>query len=300
MITLPLGVDIKELINDLRLFSWEAAEILLYYAQIIKFSNNKNKILKNNNSQDPVTLADLKVNELIIKRIKEKYNDIDWEILSEENVKSLSLTCNNDADWIWILDPLDGTKDFIQGTSNYAMHLALNYKNKPYLGVVLIPEKEELWITNNKTVWCENRVGFKTKTKLSDRREIHNMKLVTSKNHKNKILNNIIEKVGFKETINMGSIGCKIASIMRGESDVYISLSLPGQSSPKDWDFAAPEALLRTAGGTITNLDNQELGYNKPNFEQNGFIIASNNKENHENICSQIKLILKENKIRFN
>ena len=98
----------------------------------------------------------------------------------------------------------------------------------------------------------------------------------------------------------MGSIGCKIASIMRGESDVYISLSLPGQSSPKDWDFAAPEALLRTAGGTITNLDNEELNYNKPNFEQNGFIIASNNKENHENICRKIKLILKENKISIN
>ena len=44
-------------------------------------------------------------------------------------------------EWLWILDPLDGTKDFIQGTGNYAMHLALNYNNKPYLGVVLIPEK---------------------------------------------------------------------------------------------------------------------------------------------------------------
>ena len=146
MITLPSGVDIKELLNDLRIFSWEAAEILLNYAQIIKFSNNKFKILKNNNSKDPVTLADLKVNELIIKRINKKYKDIDWEILSEENAKLNSLTCNNNADWIWILDPLDGTKDFIQGTSNYAMHLALNYKKKPYLGIVLIPEKEELWI----------------------------------------------------------------------------------------------------------------------------------------------------------
>ena len=146
MITLPSGIDIESLINDLRIFSWEAAETLLYYAQIIKFSNNKIKILKNNNSQDPVTIADLKVNQLIIKRITEKYKGIDWEILSEENVKLPSLTYNNNSEWIWVLDPLDGTKDFIQGTCNYAMHLALNYKKKPYLGVVLITEKEEILI----------------------------------------------------------------------------------------------------------------------------------------------------------
>ena len=95
MITLPSGVDIESRINDWMVFRWEAAETLLYYAQIIKFSNNKIKILKNNDSQDPVTLADLKVNELIIKRITEKYKAIDWEILSEENVKLPSLTYNN-------------------------------------------------------------------------------------------------------------------------------------------------------------------------------------------------------------
>ena len=87
MIRLPAGVDIEELINDLRIFCWEASETLLNYAQIIKFSNNKTEILKNNNNQDPVTLADLEVNELIIKRINEKYKGINWEILSEENAK---------------------------------------------------------------------------------------------------------------------------------------------------------------------------------------------------------------------
>ena len=71
-------------------------------------------------------MADLKVNELIINRINEKYKTIDWEILSEENVKVNSKNpCNTNSDWLWVLDPLDGTKDFIQGTGNYAMHLAL-------------------------------------------------------------------------------------------------------------------------------------------------------------------------------
>ena len=79
----------------------------------------------------------------------------------------------------------------------------------------------------------------------------------------------------------MGSIGCKIASILRGDSDIYLFLSLPGKSSPKDWDFAAPEAILKAAGGSITKINNQELFYGKPDYEQRGIIIASNNKKTH-------------------
>ena len=70
MITLPSNIDINDLINDLRNFSWEAAEILLHYSKILKESNYKINILKNKNLDDPVTKADLKVNEIIISRIK--------------------------------------------------------------------------------------------------------------------------------------------------------------------------------------------------------------------------------------
>ena len=111
MVKIPSGIDIKSLINDLRSFSWEASEILLYYSRIIKDPNNKSNILKNENNEDPVTLADLKVNEIIIRRINEKYKEINWGILSEENVKIASFSnCHRDADWVWVLDPLDGTK----------------------------------------------------------------------------------------------------------------------------------------------------------------------------------------------
>jgi len=90
----------------------------------------------------------------------------------------------------------------------------------------------------------------------------------------------------------MGSIGCKVASIIRGESDIYIALSLPGKSAPKDWDFAAPEAILKAAGGYITNIDNDDLVYNRADLKHPGIIIASNNKRNHKRICSQIKEII--------
>ena len=296
MIKLPSGVEINNLLDNLRIFSWEAADILLYYANIIKKLEQKNEILKNKNNNDPVTLADLEVNELIINRINQKYQDTNWDILSEENFKIESNFSNN-VDWLWVLDPLDGTKDFIQGTQNYAMHLALNYKRKPYIGVVLIPEKDELWISFAEKLWCENRDGDIRKQNLSETNILKKMTIVTSKNHRNEKLKDLIEKINFKKTIVMGSIGCKVASIVRGDSDIYIALSLPGKSAPKDWDFAAPEAILKAAGGSITDIDNKDLVYGSTDLKHSGIIIASNNKKNHKRICSQVKEIIEEYKI---
>ncbi len=294
MVKLPDGVDINNLIDDLRIFSWEAADILLHYSQVISNSNCKNNILKNEDNKDPVTIADLEVNDLILKRIKENYPNTSWKFLSEENAKIDIDNCDLTSDWVWILDPLDGTKDFIQGTENYAMHLALSYKNRPYLGVVLIPEKEELWISNGKKVWCERRDRSKRKLQLRFNRKLSEMTLVTSKNHNNRTLRKLVEIINFKKIIIMGSIGCKIASILRGESDIYICLSMPGKSAPKDWDFAAPEAILNAAGGAITNLFYEDLNYCKKNFKQGGIIIASTNKKQHKEICFQIKGIIEK------
>ena len=295
MINLPIGVEINSLIDNLKIFSWEASEVLLHYAQILRNSNNKYSILKNDNENDPVTLADLKVNEIIIQNMNDRYKNIDWTILSEENVKSEPYFLEKNRDWVWILDPLDGTKDFIQGTSNYAMHLALNYKNKPFIGVVLLPEKNELWLSYGKKVWCERKDGSIISPNLSRIRTLQKMVLVTSKNHRNEMLKSLIEEINFDQVNIMGSIGCKIASILRGESDLYICLSMPGKSAPKDWDFAAPEAILKAAGGAITNLNNEDLCYGRPNFKQEGIIIASNNLDNHKEVCAQIKEIITSN-----
>jgi len=164
VVKLPLGVDIHNLIDDLRIFSWEAADILIHYSQTTQKLVNKTKIIKNNNEKDPVTIADLEVNDLILNRMQDKYSNVPWKYLSEENVKIDHFKLDIDSDWVWVLDPLDGTKDYIQGTGNYAMHFALNYKKKPVLGVVLIPDREELWLTNGKKVWCERRNNLDIKT----------------------------------------------------------------------------------------------------------------------------------------
>jgi len=293
VIKLPFGVEINNLIDDLRTLSWEAADVLLYYSKIIKNSEQKFNIIKNDDNEDPVTLADLKVNQLIINRIRENYHNTNWEILSEENFKTKSNNCDINSDWLWVLDPLDGTKDFIQGTANYAMHLALNYRQSPIIGVVLIPERNELWISFGQKVWCEKRKGDIKKVNLSQNNIFEEMVIVTSKNHRNEKLKQLIHQINFKKVVVMGSIGCKLASILRGESDIYISLSLPGKGGPKDWDFAAPQAILKAAGGAITDINNNDLVYGKGNLEHNGIIVASNNKEKHNVFCKKIKETIK-------
>ena len=194
MVNVPFCVDTDKLISDLKIISWEAADILLYYSKEIKDIKQKNKIVRNKGLNDPVTLADLKVNELIIKKIRENYSESEYSILSEENVNFLSNSLCSNCDWLWVLDPLDGTKDFIQGTGNYAMHLALNYKNKPYLGLVLIPSKNELWIANGTNVWCERKEEGNLRPKISQKRYLKDMTIITSKNHRNESLEGIIKK----------------------------------------------------------------------------------------------------------
>ena len=110
-------------------------------------------------------------------------------------------------------------------------------------------------------------------------------------------MQNLIKKINFKKVEIMGSIGCKLASIVSGDSDIYICLSLPGKSTPKDWDFAAPESILKAAGGAITNLDNEELTYGQTCFQHEGVIVATNNKNTHGSICLEIKKIIEDNGI---
>ena len=294
---LPNGVDINNLIADLKKFSWEAADILLYYSKKLEDSNFKREITNKTDLNQPVTAADLEVNELIKKRIKEFYPEVCWDFLSEEDSKLEGKLFSPKYNWLWVLDPLDGTKDFIQGTGHYAMHLSLNFKNKPVLGVVLIPERNELWISYLSKTYCYKDYISEVKLDLKSNKTIDNMRLITSKNHNNDFLLNLVKRIKFKEVGKMGSIGCKIASILRKEYDIYISYSNPNGRTPKDWDFAAPAIILKSAGGSITNLDNEELIYNKEGFKQGGIIIATNNKFNHKNICLELKQIIYKYKL---
>ncbi len=286
---LPEGVELTTLLDELRNLSWDAADVLMAYARGETPPHGFPKYLSVEEGGDgPVSAADLAVNELILSRLKSKFISNIWDFLSEETSKEKTFQEGSfQKDWCWILDPLDGTKDFLQGSENYAVHLALMYKKFPKIGMVLIPERNELWFgIVGIEAWCENRNGIKKAISFSKREEISDLILVSSKNHQESKLQNLIQKLNFAKTKKIGSVGCKVASILRGESDIYISLS--GKTSPKDWDMAAPHAIIQAAGGAFTHADGTDLSYQNSNYEQSGCLIASHGKS-HEKICHKVK-----------
>ena len=286
-IVVPEDVELSTLLDELRKLSWASADVLMAYARGSEPPYGFPKSLTVEEGGDgPVSAADMAVNELLISGLKDNLAFKEWDILSEETSKEKTFQQDNyKKDWCWILDPLDGTKDFLQGSENYAVHIALAYKKKPKIGIVLIPEKNELWFgIVGIGAWFENRDGSKNHFSFSDRLDISKLILVSSKNHQQSKLNNLLSTLCFGETKKIGSVGCKVASILRGEADVYISLS--GKTSPKDWDMAAPHALIEAAGGMFSHADGKNLIYQETNYSQSGCLIASHGKS-HQKICQK-------------
>ena len=286
-LVVPKEVELPTLLDELRKLSWASADVLMAYARGEEPPYGFPKSLTIKEGGDgPVSAADMAVNELLISGLKDNLAFKEWDILSEETSKEKIFQQDNyKKDWCWILDPLDGTKDFLQGSENYAVHIALAYKKKPKIGIVLIPEKNELWFgIVGIGAWFENRDGSKNHFSFSDRLDISKLILVSSKNHQQSKLNNLLSALCFGGTKKIGSVGCKVASILRGEADVYISLS--GKTSPKDWDMAAPHALIEAAGGMFSHADGRNLVYLETNYSQSGCLIASHGKS-HQKICQK-------------
>jgi len=276
---LPAGVSKEALLTELRRLSWGAADILRAYARGEQPPHGFSKALSvDNGGEGPVSAADLAVNQWLLEGLSGAFPDAGWTLLSEETAKE-QLTEGEPlpAEWLWILDPLDGTKDFLQGTGEYAVHLALVRGNRPVLGVVLLPEADELWIgLVGDGAWCEDREGTRSPVRFSQREELSDLLLVASRSHRDDRLEKLIGELQLGGSKAVGSVGCKVATILRGETDLYISLS--GRSAPKDWDMAAPEAVLLAAGGRFTHADLGDLTYNTGDVRQAGCLIASHGK----------------------
>ena len=285
---LPEGVELFNLLEKLRELCWGSADILMAYARGEKPPFGFPQVLSvKEGIEGPVSAADLAVNSWLINGLQSQYPLINWFLLSEETAKDFSFGKNFSSDgWIWILDPLDGTKDFLRGSGEYAVHLALLYKQQPVLGIVLIPELEELWFGGRGLgTWCENRIREKKFCSFSNRTDLNEIILVASRSHRDERLEQLFRRLEIPNQKAVGSIGCKVATILRGESDLYISLS--GKTAPKHWDLAAPEIVLKSAGGNFTHVDGTLLKYDDKDFSQRGCLLASNGI-NHKFLAEKI------------
>ena len=287
---LPDGIGREPLLAELRRLAWGAADILRAYARGEQPPYGFPPAMSvDHGGEGPVSAADLAVNRWLLDGLAAAFPTAGWTLLSEETAAEVLVPGQPlDAEWLWILDPLDGTKDFLQGTGEYAVHLALVHGQRPVLGVVLLPEPEELWfglVTEGDAgvggeAWRENRAGERTPASLSGRGE--ELVLVASRNHRDDRLEQLLAELRPARSTAIGSVGGKVATILRGEADLYLSLS--GRSAPKDWDMAAPEAVLVAAGGAFSHADGRPLLYNSGDVRQAGCLIASHGPA-HADLC---------------
>lgn len=316
---LPAGVNPVALLELLRRLAWGAADILRSYARGSQPPHGFPAALSVEQGGDgPVTAADLAVNRWLLDGLAAGFPEAPWTLLSEETAREQLVPGEPlAAEWIWILDPLDGTRDFLQGTGEYAVHLALVRRGRPVIGVVLLPEPEELWFgvladgasvepdatasegspvsaaahNGSGEAWREDRQGRRFPPALSARRVPEELVLVASRNHRDARLEQLLAAMAPGSSRSMGSVGGKVATLLRGETDLYVSLS--GRTAPKDWDMAAPEAVLRAAGGCFSHADGRPLRYNTGDVRQTGCLIASNGPA-HAEICRRACAVLPE------
>ncbi|WP_096593569.1 inositol monophosphatase family protein [Calothrix sp. NIES-2098] len=279
--------DLQEILAIARQVGWGAADILRsYYRGTVKDSNLEVQYKQN----EPVTVADIATSQYILDRLQAALGNEDFTYISEETYQS-QLNRHNSS-WVWIIDPLDGTRDFIDKTGDYAIHIALIKETRPVLAVVAIPEAEKLYYaTKGGGTFVETRnasVALKMSLGL-DKKRLEDLTLVVSRSHRNQRLNYLLQNLPCKNQKAVGSVGCKVAAIVEQQADVYISLS--GKSAPKDWDIAAPELILTEAGGNFTHFDGSPLYYNTDDINQWGGLLASNGQY-HEILCKEAENIL--------
>ncbi|QCS48697.1 3'(2'),5'-bisphosphate nucleotidase CysQ [Picosynechococcus sp. PCC 11901] len=272
---------LEEVLAIARQIGWGAGDVLQsYYKGDIKNISDK--------KDGPVTKADLAANHYILEAFQEKLGTEDFAYLSEETYDGNKV----EHPWVWIIDPLDGTRDFIDQTGEYAVHICLVHEGRPVIAVVVVPEAEKLYFASKGNgTFVETRDGTVTPIKVSERNQPEDLYLVASRTHRDQRFQDLLDRLPFKDRNYVGSVGCKIAHILEQKSDVYISLS--GKSAAKDWDFAAPELILTEAGGKFSYFEGNEVLYNQGDVVKWGGIMASNGTC-HAELCEQAIAILAE------
>ncbi len=211
----------------------------------------------------PLTKADSISDEIILEGLKKAFPDI--PVLSEESQDNLIRLEN---EWCFIVDPLDGTKEFIKRNGEFTVNIALVHEGRSVTGVIYVPVKEELFFAQKGKGAFYKKDGTVKRIKVSDRTE--NIRLVMSRSHASDKLKAIIEKNNIKDIKRAGSSikGCLVAM---GEAEVYYRFG-----PTMEWDTAAMQCIVEEAGGIFRQMDDSEMTYNrKDSVNRKGFYVLN-------------------------
>lgn len=217
----------------------------------------------------PVTAADHAANRVILRGLGEAFPGA--AVLSEESRDDRSRL---GADRVWIVDPLDGTREFLAENGEFSVMIGLAEAGEAVLGVVYRPDGDVLWAgARGGGAWVE-RGGRRAVLAPRDVGPAATapgaLRMVGSRSHGDPLITRIAGALGVDRVRPTGSVGLKCALVAEGESDVYVH-PVPWL---KEWDTCAPEAILREAGGVVTDCRGRRLEYNKPDPRQPHGILA--------------------------
>ena len=249
----------KKIVEELNLTFLKAGELSLLLRkqgliQEIKLDNT------------PVTNGDIEVNKIITNKIKELTTEI--PIVSEE---STSNKINENLKTFWLIDPIDGTYDYIHDKDEFTINAALIINNRPEIGIIYAPAKKRLFYSYEKNLSFEL---INNKEKKLDCRKITNQGEVKAVSYSNELKPEIKEfhkKFNVTEYKKMKS-SLKLCVVATGEYDLYVA-----EPRAYEWDIAAGHAILKNAGGIVEDFDGKEILYGKKDFKNPSLILKRSN-----------------------
>ena len=249
--------NIKEIVENLIETFLNAGKISLELRE-----KGLTKKIKSDNT--PVSNGDLEVNKLIIEKLKTITPSI--PIISEETSDNKST--NNLKDF-WLVDPIDGTYDYINNLDEFTINAGLIIDNKPVAGLINAPAKKRMFYSYGKNNAFEIVNGNPTKLECSKNFDKNNIKFVSYSNNIKPEIKEIHKKFKVKEYVKMKS-SLKFCVIAAGEFDGYVA-----EPRACEWDIAAGHAILKHAGGNVTDFNGDEILYGKKDFKNPSLILKS-------------------------
>ena len=252
-------MDLKKIIESL-------VDTFLHAGKISLELREKGLIKKIKADNTPVSNGDLMVNEIITKRILELTPNI--PIISEETSDNKSI---NDLKDFWLIDPIDGTHDYINDLQEFTINAGLIIKKKPQAGLIYAPAKKRMFFSYGKELSFELINGKSIKLDCSKNFEKNNIKFVSYSNKIKPEIEKIHKKLNVKKFTRMKS-SLKFCVIASGEYDGYVA-----EPRACEWDIAAGHAILKHAGGKVTDFEGNEILYGKKDFKNPSLIVKSKN-----------------------
>jgi 3'(2'), 5'-bisphosphate nucleotidase len=232
---------------------------------IMKIYTTPNTVVASKTDQSPLTEADL-VSHRIICESLEKLTP-DYPVLSEE---STDVLIAQRMAWkkYWLVDPLDGTKEFIKRNGEFTVNIALIENGEPILGAVYAPVLDVCYYAERGSgAYIQHGSNLAQLIKVKTPTPSESIKVVASRSHSDARTEALLKKLGDCETISMGS-SLKLCLVAEGAAHFY-----PRLGPTMEWDTAAAHAVVNEAGGTVCNNMTEELQYNKIDMHNPEFFV---------------------------